>query len=83
MTMRLLPVPKIAWGHPGELRASHRHRSVASGIRTMDSEACAPPPRTALELGCGGGNNASHMSPWITSDVEPGSYEIFVATRPG
>jgi SAM-dependent methyltransferase len=38
------------------------------------SEACDPPPGTVLELGSGGGNNASHMKAHFTltlSDISP------------
>ena len=33
----------------------------AHTYRTLILESCALPPRTLLELGCGGGNNASHL----------------------
>lgn len=46
--------------------------------RLLD-EACTPPPRTVLELGSGGGNNASHMSARYAMtlvDRSPGMLEM-------
>ncbi|HEU4885586.1 MAG TPA: class I SAM-dependent methyltransferase [Longimicrobium sp.] len=43
-------------------------------------DACARPPRTMLELGSGGGNNASHMKAGfdevVLVDVSPGMLEV-------
>jgi SAM-dependent methyltransferase len=43
-------------------------------------DGCARPPRTLLELGSGGGNNASHMKPRFDAvvlvDVSPGMLEV-------
>jgi SAM-dependent methyltransferase len=48
-------------------------------------EACARPPVTVLELGCGGGNNASHMKTHFDmtlSDVSPGMIEASRSVNP-
>ena len=48
-------------------------------------EASDRAPRTLLELGSGGGNDASHLKehfPFEHSELEPGGYELFVARRP-
>ncbi|MEE9217355.1 MAG: class I SAM-dependent methyltransferase [Anaerolineales bacterium] len=40
---------------------------------------CATPPRNVLELGCGGGNNASHMKrhfPMTLTDLSPEMLEV-------
>lgn len=49
------------------------------------SEACEPPPRTVLELGCGGGNNASHMKTHFAmtlTDVSPEMVEVSRSLNP-
>ncbi len=45
------------------------------------SEACDPPPRTVLELGCGGGNNASHMKARFDMTLSDVSPEMVTASR--
>jgi SAM-dependent methyltransferase len=37
------------------------YRDEAAFVRDLLVEHCVRPPRTLLELGCGGGNNASHL----------------------
>ena len=51
----------------------------AAYSRKVLGEACDPPPRTVLELGSGGGNNASHMKAWFEmtlSDLSPRMLEV-------
>ena len=43
------------------LTAPEDYAEEAEAYRNALVEACATPPRTVLELGSGGGNNASHM----------------------
>jgi trans-aconitate methyltransferase len=48
-------------------------------------EACSPPPRTILELGSGGGNNASHMKAQFVmtlSDVSPDMIKVSQSLNP-
>ena len=48
-------------------------------------EACASPPRTALELGSGGGNNASHLKAHFQMtlvDLSPGMLAVSRALNP-
>lgn len=45
------------------------------------SEAGDPPPRTVLELGCGGGNNASHMKSHFEMTLSDVSPEMVKASR--
>ena len=49
-------------------------------------EACDCPPQTLLELGSGGGNNASHMKAWFHMtlvDRAPGMLAVSRAQNPG
>src|SRR5262245_13884229 len=43
------------------LSAREGYRGEAAACRQTLIEACRTPPRTLLELGCGGGNNAWHL----------------------
>jgi SAM-dependent methyltransferase len=60
------PIPRLRiyqeladWFHL--LTAPDEYAEEAAYYQTRIIEACATPPRTLLELGSGGGNNASHM----------------------
>jgi SAM-dependent methyltransferase len=51
----------------------------AAFFHTILDGAMSPAPRTVLELGSGGGNNASHMKAWYDMtlvDVAPGMVEV-------
>ncbi len=48
-----------SWFHL--LTAPEDYADEAEQYRRILTEACDPPPQTVLELGSGGGNNASHM----------------------
>jgi SAM-dependent methyltransferase len=49
-------------------------------------EVCSQPPASLLELGCGGGNNASHMKPYfrevVLTDVSPGMLALSRGLNP-
>jgi SAM-dependent methyltransferase len=48
-------------------------------------DACDPPPRTILELGSGGGSNASHLTAryrMVLVDLSPGMLEVSRALNP-
>lgn len=44
-------------------------------------EACGRPPRTLLELGSGGGNNASHLKTWFQMTLVDRSPEMLAVSR--
>jgi hypothetical protein len=69
------------------------HIAVVAGPHAAPAQlprATAVPPQTLLDLGSGGGNNAlltaagfqPKLIPFDHSDLEPGSYELFAASRP-
>lgn len=51
-----------SWFHL--LTAPADYAAEAAFYRRVLDSSCAPPPRTLLELGSGGGNNASHLKSW-------------------
>lgn len=58
--------------------------TAESHRRTFDSLSSRP-VRTVLELGCGGGNNASHMKAWYAmtlTDVSPDMLEVSRSLNP-
>lgn len=62
-----------SWWHI--LSAPEDYAEEAAFFRKVLNEGCESPPKTVLELGSGGGNNASHMKAWFEMtlvDVAPG-----------
>lgn len=56
------------------LTAPEEYAFEAAYYRKALVETCDGPARTLLELGCGGGNNASHLKQWFTctlTDLSP------------
>ena len=51
-----------SWWHL--LSPPEDYAGEAARYREILDEACEKPPRTVLELGCGGGNNAHYMKAW-------------------
>jgi SAM-dependent methyltransferase len=67
------------------LTAPEDYAEEAEFYRRLLVEACARPPRTLLELGSGGGNNASHYKRWFTAtltDRSPGMLAISRVLNP-
>ncbi len=55
------------------------YEEEAAFYETAMAEACERPPRTVLELGSGGGNNASHLKArfdMVLVDLSPGMLEV-------
>lgn len=67
------------------LSAPEDYAEEAEFYRTALTSACQPEPRTLLELGSGGGNNASHMKAHLTltlSDISSGMLAVSRALNP-
>jgi len=68
------------------LLSAPEHYAEEAGIyRRLLLDACAEPPRTVLELGCGGGNNASHLKATFAMtlvDRSPGMLDVSRALNP-
>lgn len=61
------------------LSAPEDYEEEAAFYTQLLIDACATPPRAVLELGCGGGNNASHMKrafELTLVDVSPGMLDV-------
>ena len=61
------------------LSTPESYREEAVHFRKMLEDACERPPRNVLELGCGGGNNASFLKRWFRmtlTDLSPGMVEV-------
>ena len=72
-----------SWFHL--LTAPHDYREEAEYYSTRIVEAAEGPVRTVLELGCGGGNNASHMKQrfmMTLSDLSPNMIEVSRSINP-
>jgi SAM-dependent methyltransferase len=83
-----MPLPKLygklaPWFHL--LTAPEDYADEAAAYRRILIEACDRPPRTVLELGSGGGNNASHMKRHFTmtlSDLSPAMLRVSRSINP-
>ena len=67
------------------LSSPDEYGEEASFYRRTLLEASSEPPRTLLELGSGGGNNASHIKTHLRLtlvDVSPGMLEVSRALNP-
>jgi SAM-dependent methyltransferase len=67
------------------LSAPADYKEEADFFQPLLVEACATPPRTLLELGCGGGNNASHLKAHFQMtlvDLSPGMLAVSRALNP-
>jgi SAM-dependent methyltransferase len=67
------------------LSAPSDYAEEAAFYRRALVEACAPPPRSVLELGSGGGNNASHLKAWfelVLVDRSPDMLRVSRALNP-
>ena len=68
------------------LTAPEDYAEEAETYRRLLTEACARPPHTVLELGSGGGNNASHMKAHFQmtlTDVSREMLELSQSINPG
>jgi SAM-dependent methyltransferase len=64
---------------------AHYEEEAAFYLGTLQA-ACDAPPRTLLELGSGGGNNASHLKDTLEltlSDLSPGMLDVSRTLNPG
>jgi SAM-dependent methyltransferase len=83
-----MPLPRIYsdladWFHL--LTAPEEYAHEAEYYTRLIREASATPPRTMLELGSGGGNNASHMKAdfdLTLTDLSPGMLELSKTINP-
>lgn len=67
------------------LTAPEEYAEEAAFFRQVMNEACSPPPRTLLELGSGGGNNASHLKAHFQmtlTDLSPAMLAVSRALNP-
>jgi SAM-dependent methyltransferase len=67
------------------LSAPADYAEEAAFYRQVLTEACERPPRTLLELGCGGGNNASHLKAHFRMtlvDLSPAMLTVSRALNP-
>lgn len=67
------------------LSAPEDYAEEASFYRKLIASASTTPPRTLLELGCGGGNNASHLKRdfcMTLVDLSPGMLEVSRSLNP-
>jgi len=67
------------------LSAPADYKEEADCFRPLLFEACETPPRTLLELGSGGGNNASHLKAHFQMtlvDLSPGMLAVSRALNP-
>ena len=72
-----------SWFHL--LTAPADYAAEAAFYRRVIESACAHPPRTLLELGSGGGNNASHLKAGFQLtlvDLSPGMLELSKTINP-
>jgi len=68
------------------LTAPEDYAEEAETCRRLLTEACAEPPQTVLELGSGGGNNASHMKAHFQmtlTDLSPEMLDLSRTINPG
>jgi SAM-dependent methyltransferase len=63
------------------LSAPAEYAEEAALYRRVLVEACARPPKTLLELGCGGGNNASHLKAHFLMTLVDLSPEMLTVSR--
>jgi SAM-dependent methyltransferase len=63
------------------LSAPAEYAEEAALYHRVLAEACARPPRTLLELGCGGGNNASHLKAHFLMTLVDLSPEMLAVSR--
>jgi ubiquinone/menaquinone biosynthesis C-methylase UbiE len=81
-------VPKLyhelaSWFHL--LTAPADYEEEAAFYHRILAQACEPPPRTVLELGSGGGNNASHMKAHFEmtlTDLSPAMLDLSRTINP-
>lgn len=67
------------------LTAPEDYAGEAETYRRLLTEACGRPPRTVLELGSGGGNNASHMKAHFQitlTDISPEMLDLSSTINP-
>ncbi len=67
------------------LSSPEEYAAEAAFYRSLLVEACAAPPQTVLELGSGGGNNASHLKARFRMtlvDLSPAMLEVSRALNP-
>ena len=68
------------------LSAPAEYAEEAAFYRRVLADACVLPPETLLELGCGGGNNASHLKAYFRMtlvDLSPSMLAVSRALNPG
>jgi SAM-dependent methyltransferase len=83
-----MPLPKIysdlaSWFHL--LTAPEDYEEEAAAYTKLLIDACEAPPRKILELGSGGGNNASHMRKYFEltlTDISPEMLELSGTINP-
>lgn len=63
------------------LSAPADYAEEAAFVRELLAVHCATPPRTMLELGCGGGNTASHLATWYDLTLVDRSPEMLAVSR--
>ena len=63
------------------LTAPAEYAFEAAWYRKALEETCDGPARTLLELGCGGGNNASHLKQWFACTLTDLSPEMLAQSR--
>ncbi|HEY8516901.1 MAG TPA: class I SAM-dependent methyltransferase [Candidatus Binatia bacterium] len=67
------------------LSPPEHYAEEAAIYRDLMIAACDEPPRSLLELGSGGGNNASHLKAWFTMTLverSPGMLDVSQALNP-
>ncbi len=72
-----------SWWHL--LSAPEEYTEEAAFFRQLFIDTCSPTPRTLLELGCGGGNNASHLKSYFDMtlvDRSPGMLAVSRTLNP-
>jgi len=77
--LRLLYGELAPWFHL--LTAPEDYAEEAAFYRRLFEEACDGPCRTLLELGSGGGNNASHYSRWFRATLVDRSPAMLAVSR--
>lgn len=63
------------------LSAPEEYVEEAEFFRQALCDACARPPRTLLELGCGGGNNASHLKQHLQLTLVDPAHGMLAVSR--
>lgn len=63
------------------LTAPADYAEEAARYRELLAQACEGPARTLLELGCGGGNNASHLKRWFACTLTDRSPPMLAQSR--